>query len=125
MACRAIFYIFTLLGPFLGENKKNGPTSHFIIFFSDGEQALIIASRSLGQENGPMVRRLVERSHANRNIEDNLKSLVPDQSHFAQFLSQWYKFCDSKSQIEAETSIKFMKEMFLNYNDNVAVCFTF
>ena len=37
---------------------------------SDGEQALIIASKALGQETGPTVRRLVERSHANRNIED-------------------------------------------------------
>ena len=91
-----------------------------LFFFSDGEQALIIASRSLGQENGPMVRRLVERSHANRNIEDNLKSLVPDQSHFAQFLSQWYKFCDSKSQIEAETSIKFMKEMFSKHKEPIS-----
>ena len=34
MVCQAIFHIFTLLGLFLGENEKNGPTSHFVIFFS-------------------------------------------------------------------------------------------
>ena len=86
---------------------------------SDGEQALILASRSLGQDNGPMVRRLVERSHANRNIEENLKACLSSESDIAQYLSQWYEFCNSKTQLEAETSRKFMTEMFSKQEESV------
>ena len=67
-----------------------------------------------------MVRRLVERSHANRNIEENLRACLSDESILAQYLTQWYQFCNSETQMEAETSRKFMKEMFSKHEDSVS-----
>ena len=88
------------------------------LVIADGEQALIIASRSLGQENGPTVRRLVERNHANRNIEGNLGACLKEKE-LAEYLSQWYKFINSETQIEAETSMAFMQQMFSKHEDSV------
>ena len=78
---------------------------HLVI--ADGEQALIIASRSLGQENGPTVRR----NHANRNIEGNLGACLKEKE-LAEYLSGLYKFINSETQFKAETSMTFMQQMF-------------
>ena len=67
-----------------------------------------------------MVRRLVERSHANRNIEENLKACLSNDKDIAQYLSQWYVFCDSKTQLEAETSRKFMIDLFSKHEESVS-----
>ena len=84
---------------------------YILYTFSDGEQALIIAARALGQDNGPVVRRLVERNHANRNIEDNINHTVTDKSIAAQLIKQWFDFTDSTAQDEAEEHIIFINKL--------------
>ena len=41
----------------------------------------------------------------------NISSVVTDEKLLAQFYSQWYEFCNSKTQLEAETHIQVIKNM--------------
>ena len=76
----------------------------------DGETGLINAAKVLG----PETRRIVERNHALRRLEQNivkgpLKDNGEDQ---ALFLKLWDRFCDSRSYLDADVMRKQIRKMF-------------